>query len=76
MCFSGSQSPLWRCLVQSSALLDMEYSLEVETRPRPDSYDSGHECSLGHLLEVYRLVEIEDHELDKYMFDDTCLRVD
>jgi hypothetical protein len=54
----------------------MEYSLEVETRPRPDSYDSGHECSLGHLLEVYRLVEIEDHELDKYMFDDTCLRVD
>jgi hypothetical protein len=61
--------------MQSSSLLDMEYSLEAEKKPRPDSYDSGHECSLGHLLEVYRLVEIEDHELDKYVFDDTCLRV-
>jgi len=61
--------------VQSSALLNSEYSLDVEARPHLDSYDSAHECSIGHLLEVYRLVEIEDDELDKYVFDDTCLHV-
>ena len=52
--------------------------LEVETyhpqiRPVLESYDSGQECSLEHLRELYRLLEAEDHALDGYVFDDSCL---
>jgi hypothetical protein len=65
----------------SSILLDSELFHETQniprlgSKPRPDSYDSGRECSLQHLSELYRLVEAEEHELDGYVFDDTCLRV-
>lgn len=49
--------------------------VERETQPRPDSYDSAPECSLAHLLTLYRLVESEERELDGYVFDDSCLHI-
>ena len=58
-----------------SELLEAETFLQVETKPHLESLDSGHECSMAHLLELYRLVEAEDPELDGYVFDDTCLHV-
>jgi len=64
--------------VPYSDVLEVETAetfLKVETKPRLDSLDSGHEFSLAHLLELYRLVEAEDRELDGYVFDDSCLRV-
>jgi len=59
----------------SSILLDSELSREVQNKPRAYFYDSDQECSLQHLLELYTLFETEEHELDGYVFDDTCLRV-
>ena len=59
----------------SSTVAEAECFLQGELKPRLDSYDSGRECSLAHLLELYRLVEVEEHELDGYVFDDSCLRV-
>ena len=53
----------------------LQVEMQAETRPHLDSFDSAHECSLAHLLELYRMVEVEDHELDGYVFDDSCLRV-
>jgi hypothetical protein len=61
--------------VQYSTLLDVELSVPTERKPRLESLDSGPECSLAHLLRLYRLVENEDHSLDGYVFDDSCLRV-
>jgi hypothetical protein len=56
-------------------VLEAKTFLKVETKPQLDSLDSGHEFSLAHLLELYRLVEAEDRERDGYVFDDSCLRV-
>ena len=61
--------------MQYSNLLEVELTAPTEKKPRLESLDSGPECSLKHLLQLYRLVEIEDHELDGYVFDDSCLRV-
>jgi len=61
--------------VSYSAVLEAEIFLPVETKPHLDSLDSGQECSMAHLLELYRLVEAEDPELKGYVFDDSCLRV-
>lgn len=47
----------------------------AEIRPILDSYDSGEECSFAHLVRLYELVEIEDRELDRCVFDDECLHV-
>jgi hypothetical protein len=41
-------------------------------RPFLVSFDSGHECSLEHWLEVTWLVEHEEDELVGYVFED-CL---
>lgn len=57
------------------AEVSVESLLRVEIRPHLDSFDSGQECSLDHLRELYRLLEAEAQELDGYIFDDTCLRV-
>ena len=45
---------------------------QAERRPFLVSFDSGHECSLEHWLEVSWLVEHEEDELDGYVFED-CL---
>ena len=49
--------------------------LESETKPQPRSYDSGEECSFARLVHLYELVEIEDRELDRCVFEDACLHV-
>ncbi len=64
----------------------MQYSLvsgpaappQAQSKPRLSSYDSSQECSLAHLANVCRLVELaqrEDGELKGYVFDDSCLLV-
>ena len=76
---SLSDPPIIPCpsevLVPFSTISEAEIFVERKTKPRPDSYDSSPECSLAHLLELYRLVEAEEHEMDGYVFDDSCLRV-
>lgn len=61
--------------MQYSALLEVEAFVPKEEKPELESLDSGPECSLAHLLKLYRLVECEDHELDGYVFDDASLGV-
>ena len=46
--------------------------LPADRRPYLVSFDSGHECSLEHWLEVSWLVKNEDEELEGYVFED-CL---
>lgn len=46
--------------------------IPAERRPCLVSFDSGHECSLEHWLEVSWLVEHEEDELSTYVFED-CL---
>lgn len=46
--------------------------IPAERRPYLASFDSGHECSLEHWLEVSWLVEHEEDNLDGYVFED-CL---
>lgn len=55
--------------------LEVELSFHTETKPRLDTYDSGPECSLDHLRELFRLLEVEDHDLDGYVFDDSPLHL-
>lgn len=56
-------------------VLESETYLQIEIKPRLESHDSGQECSMAHLVELFKLVEAEDAELEGYVFDDTCLRV-
>jgi len=58
---------------ESNALPDS--LIQAASRPHPDSLDSGQEFSLQHFLEVYRLVEVQNAEADRYVFDDSCLGV-
>ena len=44
-----------------------------ERRPYLVSFDSGHECSLEHWLEVSWLVEHEEDELKTYVFEDSLV---
>lgn len=71
--------------MQHSTILDSDPPIETEhrllpepfthaeTKPRLESLDSAPEFSLDHLLEVYRLIDIEEFELDGYVFDDSIL---
>lgn len=61
--------------MQYSPVLEPVSRAQTESKPRLTSHDSGQECSLDHWLEVYRLVEKEDFDLDGYVFDDSCLFV-
>jgi len=61
--------------VQHSSVLEPIHTVQVDSKPRLTSHDSGHECSLEHWLEVCKLVEKEDFDLDGYVFDDSCLFV-
>ena len=49
--------------------------LPPETKPNPESYDSGEECSLAHLVHVLELLEGDDQQVDRCVFDDFCLHV-
>jgi hypothetical protein len=61
--------------MQNSPVLEPVPTAQAESKPRPMSHDSGQECSLEHLLAVYKLVEKEDFDLEGYVFDDSCLFV-
>ncbi len=56
-------------------VLEAETCAHADIKPHLKSFDSGQECSFDHLRELYSLLEVEDQELDGYVFDDTCLRV-
>ncbi len=56
-----------------STILEPETSFHTQIKPRLDSYDSGEEFSLAHFCELRKLVEVDEHELDGYVFDDSCL---
>jgi hypothetical protein len=57
--------------MQYSPTTPLSQSLSAERRPYLVSFDSGHECSLEHWLELSWLVEHEE-ELDEDVFED-CL---
>lgn len=60
-----------------TSYLQTELSLRSagEIKPGLESLDSGEEFSFARLVRVYELVEIEDKELDRCVFDDECLHV-
>jgi len=58
--------------MQYSLTVPVSLPLPAERRPFLVSFDSGHECSLEHWLELSWLVEHEDDELEGYVFED-CL---
>ena len=43
--------------------------MQVRIKPYLESYDSGEECSLSHLVQLYELVEIEDQKPNCCAFD-------
>ena len=57
------------------AEIEQESLVQTLIRPRLESFDSGPEFSLEHLRELYKMLDVE-HDLDGYVFDDSCLRVD
>jgi hypothetical protein len=58
--------------MQDSSTTLLSKPIPAERRPYLVSFDSGHECSLEHWLEVSWLVEHEEDDLDTYVFED-CL---
>ena len=58
--------------MQYSPTTLLSQPLPAERRPYLVSFDSGHECSLEHWLEVSWLVKHEEEELEGYVFED-CL---
>jgi hypothetical protein len=44
-------------------------------RRRPESFDSAEEFSLERLGHVIKMVEAECQDIDRCLFDDSCLRV-
>lgn len=61
--------------MQSTPVLEPLPRPSAESKPCVTSFDSSHECSLEHWLEVHTLVEQEDSDLDCYVFEDSCLFV-
>lgn len=82
-CFLSGPSikppPLLEVRVPYSDVLEAEISMEtvlhVGSKPRLESYDSGQECSFEHLRELYKLLDVQDLDLEGYVFDDSCLHV-
>lgn len=58
-----------------SNVIEAETILQRKSQLNLESYDSGNECSFAHLVELYKLVEAEEHDLDGYVFDESCLGV-
>jgi hypothetical protein len=48
---------------------------QADSQLRPTSLDSSQKPVLNHWLEPCTLVEKKDHDLDGYLFDDSCLFV-
>jgi len=61
--------------VSPSSVAGPMLSPQIERKPVLISFDSSHEFSLAHHLELYLLVEKEDRELKGYVFDDELLEV-
>ena len=59
--------------MQLSPTIPSPQSPSSERRPYLVSFDSGHECSLEHWLEVSWLVEHEEDDLNMYVFEDTLV---
>lgn len=55
--------------------ISMETIMPTGSKPRLESYDSSQECSFEHLRELYKLLNVQDQDLDGYVFDDSCLHV-
>jgi len=65
--------------MQCPFVLNTNLDPRAQCKPRLTSLDSSQECSLAHLEEVCRIVEIadfDDHELKGYLFDDSCLLIE
>jgi len=59
-----------------SPVISSSPSQQTKRRPLLDSFDSGHECSLDHWLELSWLVEQEEvDELAGYLVEDSCFVV-
>jgi len=61
--------------MEYSPVLELNPPVQAERKPRLTSHDSGQECSIEHWLEVYKLVEKANSDLDGYVFEDSCLFV-
>ena len=59
--------------MQDFSTTPLSQPLLAEGRPYLVSFDSGHECSLEHWLEVSWLVEHEEDELKTYVFEDSLV---
>ena len=59
--------------MQDFSTTPLSQPLPAERRPYLVSFDSGHECSLEHWLEVSWLVEHEEDELSTYVFEDSLV---
>jgi hypothetical protein len=59
--------------MQDFSTAPLSQPVSAEHRPHLVSFDSGHECSLEHWLEVSWLVEREEDELSAYVFEDTLV---
>jgi hypothetical protein len=59
--------------MQYSPIVPALQHLPAERRPYLVSFDSGHECSVEHWLEVSWLVKHEDEELEGYVFEDSLV---
>jgi hypothetical protein len=55
------------------SITPLSQPVPAERRPYLVSFDSGHECSLEHWLEVSWLVEHEEDELSTYVFEDSLV---
>ena len=58
-----------------TSYVDGKSCTAAEIKPSFESFDSGEECSLARLVRLYELLEIEDQEIDRCIFDDSCLHV-
>lgn len=59
--------------MQYSPTTSLSEPLPAERRPYLVSFDSEHECSLEHWLEVSWLVKHEEDELESYVFEDSLV---
>lgn len=50
---------------------DLKLRMASEPKPQPQSHDSAEEFSVARLVRAYKLLEIEDQELDSRVFDDS-----
>jgi len=59
--------------MQNPTALDPINQLQAGNRPCLNSFDSSHDFSVDHWLEVKRLVERETEDTSGYVFEDSLL---